>query len=48
MYQVNKIPKYGLMLKYLAMIMSKKELKALIDNYVKAKQDYWLKQKPKK
>jgi len=40
-YKINKRPQYGLQIKYLAMILTKKELKELIDKYVEAKIKYW-------
>lgn len=37
----NYRPKYSLSLKYLERILSKKELKELLDNYVAEKVRYW-------
>lgn len=36
-YQADKVPKYGLMLKYLAMILTPAELKDLVKRYVEVK-----------
>ena len=37
----NYRPKYSLSIHYLSLILSPKELKALIDKYVKAKMNNW-------
>jgi hypothetical protein len=40
-HKMDYRPKYGLSIKYLKLIMPDKELKNLIDKYVKVKIDTW-------